>query len=75
MDCEETPFHFHTSSTYLQEFEFVPVRGDYRGKIKEVEFVFFVKNNDELQLLIEMDRKARGLGLLFGDIEKKVRLY
>jgi sporulation-control protein len=75
VECEETPFHFHTQSTYLQEFEYVPVRGAYRGKLKEVEFVFFVKNNDELELLIEIDRRARGLGLLFGDIEKKVRLY
>lgn len=75
VDCEETPFHFHARSTFLQEFEFVPVRGDYRGKFKEVEFVFFVKNENELELVIEMDRKARGLGMLFGDIEKKVKIY
>lgn len=75
VECEETPFHFHASSTYLQEFEFVPVRGVYRGKFKEVEFVFFVKDENALQLVIEMDRKARGLGILFGDIEKKVKIY
>lgn len=75
VECEETPFHFHASSSYLQEFEFVPVRGEYRGNFKEVEFVFFVKNENELELVIEMDRKSKGLGLLFGDIEKKVRIF
>lgn len=75
VECEETPFHFHASSSYLQEFEFVPVRGEYRGKFKEVEFVFFVRNENDLELVIEMDRRSRGLGLLFGDIEKKVRIF
>lgn len=74
VECEETPFHFHASSTYIQEFEFVPVRGEYRGKFKEVEFVFFVKDENALELAIEMDRKARGLGVIFGDIEKKARI-
>ena len=75
VECEETPFHFHARSTYLQEFEFVPVRGDYRGKFKEAEFVFLVKNENEMEVAIELDRKSRGLGILFGDIEKKVRIY
>ena len=75
VECEETPFRFHASSTYIQEFEFVPVRGAYRGKFKEVEFVFVVKDENALELVIEMDRKARGLGILFGDIEKKVKIY
>lgn len=74
VECEETPFYFHTSSTYLQEFEFVPVRGDYRGKFKEAEFVCIVKNENELEVIIEMDRKSKGLGILFGDVEKKVRI-
>ena len=75
VECEETPFHFHARSTYLQEFEFVPVRGDYRGKFKEAEFVFLIKNENEMEVAIELDRKSRGLGILFGDIEKRVRIY
>ena len=71
----ESSFSFSSRLTYIQEFEFVPVRGDYRGKLKELEFVFVVKNENELEAVIEMDRKARGLGILFGDQESKVNVY
>lgn len=75
VECEKAPFHFSSRSPYIQEFEFVPVRGEYRGRLKELEFVFFVKNENELEALIELDRKARGLGILFGDHESKASLY
>ncbi|USK58384.1 sporulation protein [Peribacillus asahii] len=73
VDCEEAPFRFRTYAPYFQEFEFVPVSGAFRGRLKELEFVFFVKNDQELEVLVELDRKSRGFAALFGDSEKNVR--
>jgi sporulation-control protein len=48
---------------FVQEFEFYPSSG-FRGAIKELELVFFVEP-EGLQVLVEVDRRARGLAGLF----------
>ncbi|MGL5329432.1 MAG: sporulation protein [Peptostreptococcaceae bacterium] len=45
---------------FVQEFEFVPRAGSYRGRLDELELVF-VHTNTHTDLLLQVDRKVRGL--------------
>jgi sporulation-control protein len=45
----------------VQEFEFKPVSGPFRGKLDELEIVVFPLE-EEAEVFVEIDRKARGLG-------------
>ena len=45
---------------FVQEFEFVPTRGNYRNRLDELELVF-IPTNTHVDILLEVDRKARGL--------------
>ncbi len=62
---------------FVQEFEFVPVRGPFRGRLDEVE-VYFFPRGEALELVLQVDRRARDLhGLLeeaMGMDERFVRL-
>lgn len=44
---------------FVQEFEFVPTT-HFRGRLDELEVLFFPKG-DDLELLLQIDRRARGL--------------
>lgn len=46
---------------FIQEFEFVPTRGEFRGRLDELELVFIPKNT-HVDILLEVDRKVRGIG-------------
>ncbi len=52
---------------FIQEFEFKARRGDFRGKLDELELVMML-HGDELTLFLEIDRKARGIGGLFAEM-------
>ena len=62
---------------FVQEFEFVPQQGDFRGRLDELEVVMIQKRNG-LELRLEIDRKARGLkGIMFEAVgldEKNLKL-
>ena len=62
---------------FVQEFEFVPYEGDFRGRLDELE-VIIIPNQYGLELRIEVDRKARGLkGIMFESLgldEKNVKI-
>ena len=45
---------------FVQEFEFVPTKGKFRGKLDELELVF-IHTNTHMDILLEVDRKVRGL--------------
>jgi len=49
-----------TPLPFVQEFEYVPIGGRYRGKLDEVELVFLSVRPDGVDLLLQIDRKARG---------------
>lgn len=51
----------------IQEFEFKPISGDFKGKLDELEVVCFPRE-DEIDLFLEIDRKARGLGSFLREI-------
>lgn len=50
---------------YVQEYEFTPY-GEYRSYLDELEAVFFLQQ-DHVNVMLEVDRRARGLGGLFAE--------
>lgn len=62
---------------FIQEFEFIPHSGEFRGRLDELE-LFLISSNASVDIYMEVDRKARGLGGFFleelGMDEKKVRV-
>ncbi|MFC4775958.1 sporulation protein [Paenibacillus sp. GCM10023252] len=50
---------------FVQEFEFVPTT-QFRGQLDELEVIFYPSDH-ELELLLQVDRRARGLASLFAE--------
>lgn len=50
---------------YVQEFEFLP-GSEFRGDLDELEVMFFL-NTDRVDLILQVDRRAKGLGGLFAE--------
>ncbi|MEQ2529677.1 sporulation protein [Robertmurraya yapensis] len=77
-DCEEAPYRLRRRLPFVQEFEFVPVSGPYRGRLDELELVFFPTSSDDMEIMLQVDRRARGLASLFAEAlemdETNVRL-
>lgn len=59
VDCEYSP-RLGGRYPFVQEFEFRPI-GKYRGRLDEVEVIFSL-SADELDVLLEIDKRARGFG-------------
>ncbi|GAB1539740.1 sporulation protein [Scytonema sp. NUACC21] len=57
VDCEYT-HHFGGTYPFVQEFEFRPV-GEYRNYLDELEIIFNLSPH-ELEVLMEIDKRARG---------------
>ncbi|NLS38869.1 sporulation protein [Bacillus subtilis] len=75
-DCEQAPY-FQRRLPFVQEFEFVPTSGYYRQMLDELELIFLL-DEDGLEIIFEVDRRARGLrGWLeemYNDGEQLVRV-
>lgn len=56
---------YNSEVNFIQNFEFIPMN-NFRGKLDEIEVGFFMKNSS-IDLLIQIDRKAKGLGGLLLD--------
>ncbi|WP_174733006.1 sporulation protein [Mesobacillus harenae] len=61
-DCKEAKRGMRRRLPTIQEFEFVPYAGAFRGKLDELELVFSASDKDHIELFLQVDRKARGLG-------------
>ena len=61
VDNEELPHRLRRRLPFAQEIEFVATGGEFRGRFDEVELVMF-PSEDEVELLLQVDRRARGLG-------------
>ncbi|CAM3746372.1 sporulation protein [Mesobacillus zeae] len=61
-ECEEASYRLRRRLPFIQEFEFIPVSGPFRGKLDELEVVFFPLSENEMELYLQVDRRARGLG-------------
>lgn len=57
VDCEYNRY-LGRNYPFVQEFEFRPT-GSYRSRLEEMELIFFLKQ-DELEILLELDKRARG---------------
>lgn len=77
-ECEQAPYRLRRRLPFVQEFEFVPVSGAYRGRLDELELVFFPNSSTDMEIMMQVDRRARGLGGLFAEAlemdETNVRL-
>ena len=67
VDCEEAPRAYRNITRFVQEFEFTAVAGPFRGKFDEIEFTFIPRGHGQVELLIQVDRRVRGLGSLFAE--------
>jgi sporulation-control protein len=62
VECEQAPRRFRGRYPFIQEFEFVPVSGGYQRSLDEIELMFLNQSEEQADVLIEVDRRARGLG-------------
>lgn len=53
---------------FVQEFEFVPYTGQFKGKLDELEVIFLPISENEFDVWMEVDRKAQGLSGLFSEM-------
>lgn len=65
VDCEYAP-RVGGRLPFVQEFEYAP-SGRYRGRLDELELVFVSQDPNKLELLLQIDRRARGLSSLFAE--------
>lgn len=61
-ECEEAPHRLRRRFPFVQEFEFVPITGPFRGRLDELEIIFYPSSQDLMTLLLQVDRRARGFG-------------
>ncbi|KAB7708998.1 sporulation protein SpoOM [Bacillus aerolatus] len=62
VECEQAPKRIGSRFPFVQEFEFVPTSGPFRGKLDELEVMFLSQTKEKAELLIQVDRKAKGIG-------------
>jgi sporulation-control protein len=62
VECEQASRRLRGRLPFIQEFEFVPTSGDFRGRLDELELVFVSTSQTSADLHFQIDRKARGLG-------------
>jgi len=64
VECEKSR---ELGGAFVQEFEFNATGGEFRGRVDEVEMLM-VNHDSHLALLVEVDRKARGIGGFFSEM-------
>ena len=62
VECEQASYRMRHRLPFVQEFEFVPASGPFRGRLDELELVFKPTSDSAADLYFQVDRKARGLG-------------
>ncbi|MCO7190779.1 MULTISPECIES: sporulation protein [unclassified Pseudoalteromonas] len=76
-DCEGIEEASFSRLPFVQELEFKTIAGEFHGRFDEVEIVFFNRGS-QLEVIFEIDRKARGLRGFFAEAldldESKARL-
>lgn len=61
-ECEQASRKFRSIYPFMQEFEYVPTSGEFYGKLDELEVVFLRQQSDSADVMLQIDRKARGFG-------------
>jgi sporulation-control protein len=67
VECEQASFRMRQRLPFIQEFEFVPTSGEFRGRLDELELVYLPKSSLTADLHFQIDRKPRGLGGLLAE--------
>lgn len=67
VECEEAPYRLRRRLPFMQEFEFVPTKGAFYGKLDEVELTFLPDGPNRFEVFMEVDRRARGIAGLFAE--------
>ncbi|WP_078546712.1 sporulation protein [Litchfieldia alkalitelluris] len=67
VECEAAPYRLRTRLPFVQEFEFVPTTGTFRGKLDELEIIFLKQDEHQVDLQLQIDRRVRGLGSLLSE--------
>ncbi|MBE3570778.1 MAG: sporulation protein [Bacillales bacterium] len=68
VECEQTTFGTSRSCPFIQEFEFFPVNGLFLGKLDKLKIAFLEQTEERMELFMEVDRHARGLGGFLSEI-------
>lgn len=66
-ECEQEPYKLRGHYPFIQEFEFIPTSGQFRGRLDEIEVIFTSQSSESVEILMQVDRKARGLGGLLSE--------
>lgn len=64
---EEASYRLRKRLPFVQEFEFIPTSGSYYSKFDEVEVLLFLIDDKTMEVVIEVDRRARGIAGLFSE--------
>ncbi|MDQ0214424.1 sporulation-control protein [Oikeobacillus pervagus] len=62
VECEQASNRIRRRYPFIQEFEFVPTSGPFRGKLDELEVMFLEQSEQSTEILLQVDRRARGIG-------------
>ena len=65
-ECEQAPARYRGHYPFIQEFEFAPT-GPFRSHLDELEIVFLSQSEHSVEVLMQIDRKVKGLGSLFAE--------
>lgn len=66
-ECEAVRPSYHNRLPFVQEFEYRPRGGPFRGHFDEVELVMINQENS-LDVMMEIDRRARGFSGMFSEM-------
>lgn len=72
--CEYDPHSYYTSEAFVQEFEFRPSGGPFRGDLDELELIFD-PTGGELTLYVEVDRSGGFLSEALDVDEQRTQLH
>ncbi|HWI50143.1 MAG TPA: sporulation protein, partial [Rummeliibacillus sp.] len=67
VECEQASYKLRNHYPFAQEFEFVPTSSHFRGRLDELEIIFTSQSTDSVEILMQVDRKARGLSRLLSE--------
>jgi len=67
VDCEQVPKSIRCRLPFLQEFEYVPTINPFKGLLDELEVSLVSQTDFNLTVLIQVDRKVRGLSSLISE--------
>lgn len=60
VECEKASYRMRARYPFVQEYEFVPTSGRFQGYLDELEIVFLKQSAQRVEVLFQVDRKARG---------------